>query len=65
MQAHLKADKYYSVIANMRGTSPEDVATRILSCEALRGLQVLPCLSMPILACSKIIEARYGFSEAV
>ena len=42
MQAHLKADNYYSVIANMRGTSPEDVASRILSCEALRGLQVLP-----------------------
>lgn len=47
MQAHLKADKYYSVIANMRGTSPEDVASRILSCEALRGLQVLQCLSLP------------------
>ena len=54
MQAHLKADKFYSVIANMRGTSPEDVATRILSCEALRGLQVLLCLSMPIVSCSKI-----------
>ena len=54
MQAHLKADKFYSVIANMRGTSPEDVASRILSCEALRGLQVLPCLSVPILFCSRI-----------
>ena len=31
MQAHLKADQYYSVVANMRGTSPEDVATKILS----------------------------------
>ena len=41
MQAHLKADKFYSVVANMRGTSPEDVASKILSCEALRGLQVL------------------------
>ena len=40
VQAHLKADQYYSVVANMRGTSPEDVATKILSCEALRGLQV-------------------------
>lgn len=42
VQAHLKADKYYSVVANMRGTSPEDVATKIMSCEALRGLQVYP-----------------------
>lgn len=40
LQAHLKADKYYSVIANMRGSSPEDVASKIISCKALRGLQV-------------------------
>ena len=40
LQAHLKADQYYSVVANMRGTSAEDVATKIISCEALRGLQV-------------------------
>lgn len=37
--AHLKAEMYYSVIANMRGTSPEDVATRLLSCQGLQGLQ--------------------------
>ena len=46
MQAHLKADQYYSVVANMRGTSPEDVATKILSCEALRGLQVSFALAL-------------------
>ena len=40
VQAHLKADNFYSVVANMRGSSPEEVAHKILSSEALRGLQV-------------------------
>lgn len=40
VQAHLKADKFYSVVANMRGSSPQEVAHKILSSEALRGLQV-------------------------
>ncbi len=35
--AHLKADQFYSVIANMRGSSPEEVATVLLKAE---GLQV-------------------------
>ncbi|KAK9816824.1 hypothetical protein WJX72_005452 [[Myrmecia] bisecta] len=38
-EAHLKADKYYSVVANMRGDSPEQVASRIMTRETLKGLQ--------------------------
>lgn len=38
-EAHLKADQFYSVIANMRGSSPEEVATQLLECEGLKGLQ--------------------------
>jgi len=34
------AGNFYSVIANMRGTSAEEVAARILSSDGLRGLQV-------------------------
>ena len=37
--AHLKAEQFYSVIANMRGDSPEDVATLLLKAEGLQGLQ--------------------------
>ena len=40
VQAHLKADSFYSVVANMRGSSAEEVAGKILSSSALRGLQV-------------------------
>jgi ATP phosphoribosyltransferase len=40
MQAHLKAESFYSVVANMRGSSPEEVAGKILSNSALKGLQV-------------------------
>lgn len=39
LEAHLKADNYYSVIANMRGESAAAVADRILSHAALRGLE--------------------------
>lgn len=39
-QAHLKADNYYSVVANMRGNNAEEVAQKILHSEELRGLQV-------------------------
>jgi hypothetical protein len=42
LQAHLKADKYYSVIANMRGESTEEVANKICTHSVLRGLQVNP-----------------------
>lgn len=37
--AHLKAEQYYSVIANMRGDSPEAVSTLLLRDEGLRGLE--------------------------
>ena len=40
LQAHLKAEQFYSVVANMRGDSPEEVARKLLSSEGLRGLQV-------------------------
>lgn len=39
MQAHLVAQDFYSVVANMRGASPEEVASRVLSCPGLEGLQ--------------------------
>jgi hypothetical protein len=35
-----RAGNYYSVIANMRGKSAEEVAGKILASELLRGLQV-------------------------
>lgn len=38
LEAHLTADKYYSVIANMRGSSPEEVAGRLIDA-GLGGLQ--------------------------
>lgn len=37
--AHLKAEQYYSVIANMRGDSPEAVAEMLMNAEDLHGLQ--------------------------
>ncbi|KAG2489130.1 hypothetical protein HYH03_012356 [Edaphochlamys debaryana] len=36
---HLKAEQFYSVIANMRGDSPEAVAERLLTMPGLEGLQ--------------------------
>jgi len=36
---HLKAEQFYSVIANMRGDSPEEVAGRLLKAPGLQGLQ--------------------------
>jgi hypothetical protein len=38
--AHLKAEEFFSVIANMRGRSPEEVATTLLQMPGLQGLQV-------------------------
>lgn len=38
LEAHLKANEFYSVIANMRGSSAEEVAGRLLASEELRGL---------------------------
>ena len=40
LEAHLKADDYYSVVANMRGSSAEEVASLIMSRGHLGGLQV-------------------------
>jgi hypothetical protein len=37
---HLKAEQFYSVIANMRGESPEAVADLLLNAPGLQGLQV-------------------------
>lgn len=37
--AHLKAEQFYSVIANMRGASPEAVAKLLLDAPGLQGLQ--------------------------
>lgn len=39
LEAHLKADGFYSVIANMRGDSADAVAHNVLSSPLLRGLQ--------------------------
>ncbi|GLC36083.1 hypothetical protein PLESTB_001382400 [Pleodorina starrii] len=36
---HLKAEQFYSVIANMRGDSPEQVADLLLTAPGLQGLQ--------------------------
>ncbi|PSC74780.1 ATP phosphoribosyltransferase [Micractinium conductrix] len=38
LEAHLTADKYYSVIANMRGESAEEVSLRLLALPGLAGL---------------------------
>ena len=40
LDAHLKAEQFYSVIVNMRGNSPEEVATLLCNTEGLTGLQV-------------------------
>lgn len=39
LDGHLKAEEFYSVIANMRGDTPEQVAATLLAEEGLRGLQ--------------------------
>ena len=39
-QAHLKAQSFYSVVANIRGRSAEEVAGPLLDSQELRGLQV-------------------------
>ncbi|XP_010544077.1 PREDICTED: ATP phosphoribosyltransferase 2, chloroplastic-like [Tarenaya hassleriana] len=39
LEAHLKADGQFTVVANMRGTNAEEVAERVLSQPSLSGLQ--------------------------
>lgn len=51
LDGHLKAAQYYSVIANMRGTSPEEVAARLMAVDGLTGLQVIYQLSH-VVTCS-------------
>lgn len=38
-QAHLKASDLFSIVANMRGDSAEEVAARLLAVPELKGLQ--------------------------
>ena len=45
LEAHLTADKYYSVIANMRGESAKEVSLRLLQNKELAGLSVRGGLS--------------------
>ena len=40
LDAHLKADGFLSVVANMRAASADEVAARLLECDELRGLEV-------------------------
>ena len=44
---HLKAEQFYSVIANMRGSSPEAVAKVLLDAPGLQGLQVIRVAGTP------------------
>ncbi|GMH39042.1 hypothetical protein BSKO_06940 [Bryopsis sp. KO-2023] len=37
--AHLKANDFYSIVANMRGSSAKEVAKKLLGAESLTGLQ--------------------------
>ncbi|GHP05014.1 hypothetical protein PPROV_000376600 [Pycnococcus provasolii] len=39
LEAHLEAKKLFTVVANMRGSSAEDVASLVMSCDSLKGLQ--------------------------
>ena len=61
--AHLKADKFYSVIANMRGESPEQVATLLMKAEGLRGLQG-PTISSVYNMEASGTAAQHGFYAA-
>ena len=62
--AHLKAEQFYSVIANMRGDSPEDVAGKLLSDPSLRGLQG-PTVSSVYTMNGDGTAAQHGFYAAV
>lgn len=39
LDAHLKAEGYFSVVANMRGTSPQEIATKLIHSKGLAGLE--------------------------
>ena len=61
--AHLKAEKYYSVIANMRGESPETVATLLMNADGLQGLQG-PTISSVYHMEGNGTAAQHGFYAA-
>ncbi|WIA42327.1 hypothetical protein OEZ86_008340 [Tetradesmus obliquus] len=66
LDAHLKAEQFYSVIANMRGESPEAVATLLMQQEGLRGLQgptISPVYSLDGSASGA--AAKHGFYACV
>lgn len=62
-EGHLVAEQYYSVIANMRGESPEEVAARLLKAEGLQGLQG-PTISNVYTANEDGTAAQHGFYAA-
>lgn len=66
LDAHLKAEQYYSVIANMRGNSPEEVAALLMQQEGLQGLQgptISPVYSLD--AANGGAAAKQGFYACV
>ena len=66
LDAHLKAEQFYSVTANMRGASPEDVAALLLGDDGLRGLQGPTVSSVyNAVAGSAGVAAQQGFYAAV
>ena len=60
---HLKAEQYYSVIANMRGESAEQVATLLMTSGGLVGLQG-PTISSVYSMDASGTAAQHGFYAA-
>lgn len=63
LDAHLKAEDYYSVIANMRGDTPEQVASRLIKAPGLEGLQG-PTISPVYSTNGSNTAAQHGFYAA-
>ncbi|KAI8473461.1 MAG: hypothetical protein J3K34DRAFT_410827 [Monoraphidium minutum] len=63
--AHLKAEQFYSVIANMRGDSPEAVSTLLLQQEGLRGLQGPTVSPVYTMGNGEAAAAQHGFYACV
>ncbi|GAX75767.1 hypothetical protein CEUSTIGMA_g3210.t1 [Chlamydomonas eustigma] len=61
--AHLKAEQFYSVIANMRGETPESVARLLMSEAGLAGLQG-PTISNVYNLNGSDDEVQHGFYAA-
>ena len=64
LEAHLTAEKFYSVIANMRGGSAAEVSERLLRNELLGGLQG-PTVSPVFTLDGDRKAAEHGFYAAV